>query len=699
MEKPTFTYGIKGKLISAVCMLLVAVIMVVSSTYAWFTLSTAPEVTGITTAIGANGALEIRLYTGTTPGTDVNTTWGNLVDLSSENYGLQKIVLLPSALNLDSLGAIDRANPLKFPTYGADGRPSGDLTGAITGVYNTDEFYADNDNSTGVLAVGVASGMTDRQLAFRNARSAATNAMTVATNKAYTALQNEGGTLAEIVINKVVSEKETITVEQLTSLNNIITALEDSLVQIKSAYEQQIIAIAASDAMDDAVGTTAAETLYQTVESAIAGGSITLEGIANTSKVTLGSYEYDLTGTDLLTGIVHYQGIVTDVNAARTAINPLITANTASNWTAVSGVINSLINYTTGDVKVNNVKIESGMNKQDVIDSIIGAGLKVELTLGANSGVYVDLADQCGNFTASITIPKIEANGINVADFPAVMKTASSVAKAYLQAGAEQVGGLGAPASSGGGADMPLTEFYGYILDFAFQTNAASSNLLLQTAPADRIYKDNNNETTQGGGSTMSFKATDAQTFSTEQVIGLMESIRVVFFDDTNAILGYAKLDLRNHTSSQDKGITANLYLYTETTTYTFTPTSGTPRTVYLNPADNKYYSESGFTTEVDTTGGSVTSTTTTEFIGDSTGEKATIVELGQNSPKRVSALVYLDGATLENKDVAYGTSTSVTGSMNLQFSSDANLIPMEYGDLHIADGTTTATPATPTTP
>ena len=53
--------SLRGKLIAAVAMLLVACVMMVSSTYAWFTLSTSPEVQGITTTIGANGNLEIAL--------------------------------------------------------------------------------------------------------------------------------------------------------------------------------------------------------------------------------------------------------------------------------------------------------------------------------------------------------------------------------------------------------------------------------------------------------------------------------------------------------------------------------------------------------------------------------------------------------------------------------------------------------------
>ena len=131
-EERKIRYGIKGKLISAIAMLLVAVIMTVSSTYAWFTLSTAPEVTGISTAVGANGALEMALLVKNEDGTwgyqsttgadgDVNTTWGNLVNLS-DGYGTNLITLYPAALNTTNSGGVNMDSPLNFPQYGADGR-------------------------------------------------------------------------------------------------------------------------------------------------------------------------------------------------------------------------------------------------------------------------------------------------------------------------------------------------------------------------------------------------------------------------------------------------------------------------------------------------------------------------------------------------------------------------------------------------
>ena len=109
--------NITSKLMAAVCMLLVSSIMMVSTTYAWFTLSTAPEVTGISTSVGANGNLEMALLpqyvadhtkleasigsNGETSmavkdAKEANVTWGNLVQLESNGqnlYGLDRITL------------------------------------------------------------------------------------------------------------------------------------------------------------------------------------------------------------------------------------------------------------------------------------------------------------------------------------------------------------------------------------------------------------------------------------------------------------------------------------------------------------------------------------------------------------------------------------------------------------------------------
>ena len=128
--------GVRNKLMAAVSMLLVSSIMMVSSTYAWFTLSTAPEVTDIKTTVAGNGSLEIALVpkdgtltitSGRNTSGDAalaNRSWGNIIDLASESYGLGDISLNPALLATKDSGAelSDRAKVLSIAGYGADGR-------------------------------------------------------------------------------------------------------------------------------------------------------------------------------------------------------------------------------------------------------------------------------------------------------------------------------------------------------------------------------------------------------------------------------------------------------------------------------------------------------------------------------------------------------------------------------------------------
>lgn len=137
-KKVQMPAGIRAKLMAAVSMLLVSSIMTVSSTYAWFTLSTAPEVTNISTSVAGNGSLEIALMPsngflgdidtgrasvnagGTVALTDANTTWGNIINLSDASYGLNDVELAPATWNADAFTAGKAM--LSVPTFGYDGR-------------------------------------------------------------------------------------------------------------------------------------------------------------------------------------------------------------------------------------------------------------------------------------------------------------------------------------------------------------------------------------------------------------------------------------------------------------------------------------------------------------------------------------------------------------------------------------------------
>lgn len=695
-------YGIKGKLISALCMLLVALIMVVSSTYAWFTLSTAPEVKGISTAIGANGALEIRLNGAST---DPNASYGNLVDLST-GYGLDQITLLPSALHLDDDGKINNQF-LNIPQYGANGKVMTELSGNRTeaGLFNGSAFVGGSE--TGVRAVGVASGLTDRQLAYRNAKYAAATNSSLATNAAASSLNTNGAVLGNIVIKKATVENATYTPDEIASLQAIVNDLQGVegktgvLDYIEAAYEQMIIAYAASAKLDTVAGSdvTLADAIYSTVKAKFADGTLTLDKVVadKAIKVTIdtNTYSFDLKDSPILTALEALAVTKSNVAAAQTALDEM-ESKTEYTWTDVSGVLTYLIN--TENVTVNGQTASQIKADMDgFASSVMANGINIELNPGA--GVYAEIADQCGNYSATVTMTNVEVKGMVFDKLTANMATKSVVSPSYLNLAQTAVTGAGEPSGATNNA-MPMTEFYGYIIDLIFRTNAANSDLLLQTEATDRIYEDNTNELTQGGGSSMTFKSASAS-FTTEQVKGLMEAIRIVFFDtDSREVLAYARLDMENATVGVD-GVTAKLYLYQTVDVYTYTytaegATEATTETYYVVEADGNYtyYSDEDLTNDV--TANVVTNFADAATVVPASFQKGTtmhvalteddavITAMAQNQEVKVSTLVYLDGENLGNEDVAATGPQSVTGKMNLQFSSSADLTPMEYGDLHI---------------
>ena len=131
---------VASKMMAAIAMLLVASVMMVGVTYAWISISSAPEASNISTTVGANGALEIALQSNQ-PGatnrraeiksgrgtsvaiksaTESNKSWGNVVDLST-GYGIELTTLYPSRMNV--IGAnVNTANYLSTPVFGTDGR-------------------------------------------------------------------------------------------------------------------------------------------------------------------------------------------------------------------------------------------------------------------------------------------------------------------------------------------------------------------------------------------------------------------------------------------------------------------------------------------------------------------------------------------------------------------------------------------------
>ena len=246
--------AIRQKLIAAIAMLMVSAIMVVSSSYAWFTLSTAPEVTGIETSIGANGNLEMALNNGVTITSNVgdslkgaelkNVTWGNLVDLS-QGYGLNLVKLMPSRLAV--AGAALQQSLLQVPAYGADGRVT-ELKDVIQGLYAAGAVPSGNGN--GVRLFGTSANMSDEALALRSAKLNFSSAMNAAKGKAASALTANGGNLADMAIahglDNTPDKSAKFNRTQVESLNSVVTALEAAVKDLETALKYAVKAAAAA---------------------------------------------------------------------------------------------------------------------------------------------------------------------------------------------------------------------------------------------------------------------------------------------------------------------------------------------------------------------------------------------------------------------------------------------------------------------
>ena len=743
---------LKSKLMAAICMLLVSSIMLVSTTYAWFTLSTAPEVTGITTAVGANGNLEMALLpadqsaspedfgiTTGTPGAALNQaakniTWGNLVDLSDNTtYGLDKINLYPAALNTTSDGRVNTTAPLMFPTYGADGRVNGLVGNTSTGIYSTANSTFSPDSFYGVRAVGSASGMTDRQLSYRNARTAAQGAMSYAAQLAGISLGANGDALANIAIKRATGGDK-FTQDDINALQQIITDLtkdDGVLDQIETAYMQYLLALSAS-------ALSPSDAAWSAIKNAVEAEDATLSGIV--TKLTENGVDLS-PFTALSDGIDKYDDMLDAVQSAQSLLNTANKNDTSHEyaWTDIENVLTALAN--PASMKVNDIPVsEIKENMSKLVTSALGG---IRVTLASGAGVYADIADQTDNFSADIQIEKVEYAGETIGPLPAKMNT-SGMKPSYLEQVGTAVAGAGAPAGGEAGS-VPITDMYGYIIDMAFRTNAASSSLVLQVPGVDRIYKENttgvevgeNGQSTMGNGANMTFTSTNA-TFTNEMMARLMQAVRLVFFDANGNILKYGKLSTAT-TPTAEGGLKADIVLCdatsaTSTTVYFTKVETGNPTyTVYCTDDTLAVPFCRSYTEEVSSgEGEEATTTTVTKWQTYTPGEGEAagtwseasdsrpgnipselveteaglapsadqkIMPLTQNNATRMSVMVYLDGENITNADVAATGSSSCNAKLNLQFASDANLTPMNYTPLMNQSGGTPETTAAATEP
>ena len=625
---------LKKKLMSALAMLMVATTLMTTTSYAWFVLSTAPEVTGIATNVGANGSLEIALLNAETyqdlsliragAGTSMvsnnpaaNNTWGNLVDLGYQEYGLSNLTLLPSRLMVSgSEGSyVVDTNLLAVPSYGFDGRVIELDTGTYSAIYQNGEFaFSSGTKDYGVRAIGTSDALSAQGSALASAKA---NIPAYIKNAGSAVRASLNSDLIGLVMKK--SMGQDYVDADLLVLDATLTSLDNALTTIDNTLRQGLIAYAASQISSEENFNIAKNQITDPANSL----SDLISQMADVAPVP-GTF------TTWVTELVAMQN---SLSSARIALDAL--EGGTYTWEQIRGVMDYLLNM-NGVYVGNKLFSEYSM---DELMQMATSGNPIAMSLRPGAGIYADVADFVGNYSASAKVMTIDAT----------ITTLSDVNPSYLNVlntGDDGNGGVQVLTPADGGDEitvMPLDATYGYAIDMAFRCNAADPDLVLQTSAVQRVYTDSESGSTQGGGSYMAFSSADSS-FTLDQMKALMDALRVAFVDDQGGIMAVAKLNITN-AATENGMLKAPLYLYE----YTFEPGED---------------------------GGLLIS------FGERLKEDNVITDLDQNVAKAVTAVVWLDGDLVDNTMVSATVAESLNGVMNLQFATNAELVPAHDDDV-----------------
>lgn len=578
---------LKSKLMAAVSMLLVSAIMVSVTTYAWFILSTAPEVKGMSTTVGSNGALEMALVDyetnnetnnetnldaildaiGTKVGDSMattgdvrnaNKTWGNLVDLSDSSYGLGNITLYPAQLS-GLNGLLRTSSLLNYAVYGTDGRIA-NLSGTTQSGVMGDKGFVASDNTYGVRAIGRGDTADPIKKAFNDAvRGYKTNSAQ-AVSMANAAFTDHVDDLSKAYIKHGLAAKDGRDeyTYSVTLIRTILGELMAAAEKMELALKYAIAAETNSNAGDD--------------QSKI---------ITDFEGVDLTAYTQDGKIKDAITAL---QALKTKITSAQ---SDLSTMGEEELWSVVGDSYKDLlvgtgagtmIYYTTSAGEEKSVEYK---NAQNVTDELYSA-TNIRVTI--KSGLYKEMADITGEMQGDVNV------GI---------KTASGTVEAIDSTHKENVdaivNGLDEPTGVDAGAsgDTLIADYYGYAIDLAFRTNADNNQLRLATKDTYRV-SGSDEEALKGGGSTFTFDGTVDD--------NVVNALRVAFVDKDGKVKGIAKL---NSTATADKTYALDVYEATKV--------------------------ENGVLT-----------------LGNKTDNNA-IMTLTKNTATLLTAIVYLDGNEIDN--------------------------------------------------
>ncbi len=606
----------KRKIVAAAVSLILCFAVLISSSYAWFSISRAPEISGIATNIGSNGSLEIALVSDETfmdpslikngvgdsaaaqEKTVSNLRWGNVIDLSDESYGLDKISLLPSKLAIiageDGSQTIG-SNILGFMDYSSDGRVERQNMESVSAVYSEDGFIFRSElQSHGVRGIGTIPDVVPQQIALSSARALVASYRSSAIAETKAAFEENGDNIIDIFRRVYLLGNNYFDADDIKAVRDTAVRMRRAYDYIDSALRQGIIGYASS-IIDD-------EELFIELRSAVENTSIPLSMLVSSLPNELPS---------------GFSSWVTNSDSVRYDLTLVITACDKlpgrCTWNEMSKIIEIMIDPSVAMIQ--GYKINSFFNSRDLLPGDT-------LTLSPNSGAFAGIADFCGNFSILFTYE--ENKTLNA-------RSVSSKKDSHLVWIQNELDKYEPAGNEAGPTFAEINDIYGYAIDLALRCNQEST-LLLQTEAVERYGEKTENGQNMGGGSYMSFSS---EQLTEEQILPLVDAIRIGFVDSQGNLSAVAKLGTSNY-KFEENVLSAPIWLY-------------------------KYeLSESG-----------------SIIMGERRKEDADIMALIGDTPVLLSVIVWLDGDYIYNSSAAI-SGQSMTGTLNLQFSSSAELNPAD---------------------
>lgn len=719
---------LKEKLGVAALGLVIAALVSVSATFAWITLSRAPEVTAIDTTLSANGALEIALNRGETPEdadidesaafdealTAANIRWGNLINLNDPSYGIADLTLRPAQLNTAAL----TTNPFWSAVYGQDGRITElDSRYIYTRYSENDKIFvaADGNKDYGVRAISSYKAQTTGETASAyEVKYKAVMAAHTEVNQYYmnsvTSAENVGslGDALGTYLQSKVNEKGygyhrdpskdsanlEMTPNQVQTLLNMFSGLQTAMEKEKTA----LVALA-----------NLQQYIYaQQEQYKDPYPELTWADIAADAET------YDIAGKDHKTG--------KDVTHPREAVALTNLKKFISDAGAVDSDVahlRELVEKTKQGKKVYSKEINNQVlhicNGQDVIldgqtvDQALKDPVKTVLKMTGGtlpvvigSGILRDFEQMAVDPAYRLPYGK---------DWSARRNRAPVHVEVYIKVGdawvIDMTACLSTNASGGShfmadygkispeleGGDRVAQDTYGMAVDFWLRSNAEKTYLTLEGAVVkdeetntvlsfdgvNRVWNTTNDailttaSTTQGGGSCYTYYADSPEEL--QRSLRLLGSMKVAFMNtQSGVLLATAVMATENYYALNGR-VTVPLVLSTvdsmtvpgETPDTPETPeTPDTPETPAA-PGEGETGGETGSETQL----------------------RRAITVLYADREENLTAILYLDGANLTNQDVL--SSGDIKGQLNLQFGSSEPLSTLGDSDLEMATRYVTA--------